>query len=170
MKQGLIKGNTVSVLWAPVHRYILKVTQVSAELESQTVGKVSVTSPWAGHGFETSKDAGAAWTEVRRIWRYGHSVPCGLTLILIFVFSAKNIRKSLEGFEPMRNTASLLFYRHHSGCCVTEWLYKRAALEVGDLSGCHHNSQGKSWLEWRWRQDMAMFGIYCLGTVNTIFW
>lgn len=64
MKRGLIKGNTVSVLWAPVHRYILKVMQISAELESQTVGKVSVTCPWAGHGFETSKAAGAAWTEV----------------------------------------------------------------------------------------------------------
>ena len=67
MKRGLIKGSTVSVLWATVHRYILKVMQVSAELGSQTVGKVSVTSPWAGHGFETSKAAGAAWTEVRRI-------------------------------------------------------------------------------------------------------
>lgn len=151
MKGGSIKGNSVSVLWAPVHRYTLKVMQISAELESQTVGKVSITSPWAGHGFKTSKTAGATWTEVRSIWRSGHSVPCGL--MLIFVFSSKNIRKSLEGFEPTRNVASLLSYRDHSGCCVTERLQKGCS-----GSGCHHNNQGKSWLEWRWRQDMAILG------------
>lgn len=102
IKQGLIEGKPVSVGWSPAHRYLLQATQISAELASQAVGKVSIKSL----GWPCIQNQQECWGDLdrsRSISRSRHGVSCGL--VSNFVFCHKNIRKSLASFEQMRNMA-----------------------------------------------------------------